>query len=249
LAGAAMLCTALTGCSSHHIPADPAQALRGSLAGIEAGRYSFDVTFPYAHLTGSIDKAGHQAHWTDTMDNQPGRIVTQDLVIGHDMYVTESGGGGTPGYETPVTVRDWRHLDLSREHDGEDPMSQPDVNRLRALIPAMTANAVDGDTIHGSLDLSAMAETSPDLWMVTAWADAGPLPATAKLDDQGRLVELTADLPAEGKLKPAGWLIVKLSDYGAAVAPAPRPTEAPGDGLSVKLNSMASTRSTDGSQT
>jgi hypothetical protein len=220
---ALLLGAALGGCSQPHIT-DPGTALMNSLDGIKAGRYSFDVTFPYAHLAGSIDNADHQAHWTSTLDNQPGRIFEQDLVIGPDMYVADSGGGGTPGNETPLTVQSWRHFDLSQDPYGMGPAAEPDVERIRSVVESMRADSADGDTIRGTLDLSTLQDPSPDINMVTAWADAGPLPATAKLDDHGRLVEFSADLPDQGKLAPAGRLVVKLSAYGARVAEAPRPT-------------------------
>jgi hypothetical protein len=41
------------------------------------------------------------------MDDVPGRIITQDLVIGEDMYVANSGGGGLGIGKTPLTARNW----------------------------------------------------------------------------------------------------------------------------------------------
>ena len=112
LAGAALTVTALTACAVRpEAVTDPQQALAGSLTGVTAGRYSYDITFPLAHLTGAIDRADHQARWTSTMDDSPGRVITQDLVIGEDMYVTESDGGG-------LGDGSWKHFDLTRDRSG-----------------------------------------------------------------------------------------------------------------------------------
>jgi hypothetical protein len=61
--------------------------------------------------------------------------------------------------------------------------------------------------------------------MLTSWVGA-PLPVTAELDAQGRLTELSANLPTldNGYDAPAGRLTIKITSYGAAVTPLPRPT-------------------------
>jgi hypothetical protein len=75
----------------------------------------------------------------------------------------------------------------------------------------------------GTVDLTKAAEAgSLDATLLTRLGDQGQaVPFTARLDPQGRLSEMTVQLPAAGQ-GPAGELKITYSDYGSAT-PAQRP--------------------------
>jgi hypothetical protein len=196
--GAIIAALLVAGCSSTPQP-DP-RDLATSLRGIETGRYSWDVSYPGNHLAGSLDLPDHRAQWTNTRDGQV-------RVIGTDFYEI--------GVQNPDT---WKHLDLSHEKPTTiDPatLAGPDVAGIEALTRAMTATSPDGDLIHGTLTLSKMGRPPIELNALINWWDAGPIPATAELDREGRLIRLTADLPKVGLSGQPGPLTVVLSNYGA----------------------------------
>lgn len=136
-----------------------------------------------------------------------------------------AGAAGVGAGKPPLTVRDWEHFDLAREPAYQDPLTDPDVATLRPLLKTVTATSATGYTIHGTMDLSTYNDMSPDMSLLTDWAGV-PLPVTAKLDVQGRLTELSADLSDKGESDhaSAGRLMIRITSYGDAVAPLPRPT-------------------------
>lgn len=235
LACAVLLGVAPAGCAApielpfqppQPIPAssDPQQALAGALSGVDAGRYSWDLTFPGHHLAGAVDLPDHQAQWTVTSQDRSGDVTVQKRVIGTAEYVMTTGSGAPAGGGI-VAEGTWEHFDLSRLPRSKDPLAQADIAGVTTIEHALIVTFTDGSVIQGSLNLATTGATPEQLTALEPWWTAGAGRATALLDAQGRLASLSAALPPGVTGQPAGELVLHLSGYDDKVPVAePAPT-------------------------
>lgn len=205
---------------------NPTAKLGAAVSGIEAGQYSWTMTYPDHQLKGSMDKAGHVSSWTDVSQNQPGQITRTEQVIGTDEYVKyDYTAPHQPGF---VPDGYWEHFDYSRIHDKPDPDPYNPID-LTDIVKAVHPATADPDgAVHGTLNLHDLPHDDLDqLSSLTGW-DAGPLKCTVTFDRTGRFAGLTAALPAEGQ-HPAADLVITADAYGVPLTLAkPTPTgEAP----------------------
>jgi len=235
---AVVACAALAACSSpsHAAPAgsaapaapaitDPKPALAAALAGVTAGRYRWDVSFPGHHLAGAVDRPGHRGQWSDTAENQPGEVVVRHLVTGSDQYVMTTESGRPAAANGIVPDGTWEHFDLARLPKEEDPLARPDIVGITTIVHSMTAASAEGRTIHGTYDLAASGPPPENLTALVPWWQGGPQPATAELDAQGRLVRFAATLAGD-ETRAAGMLVIQLSGYDDEMSPPAKPTPA-----------------------
>jgi hypothetical protein len=210
--------------------ADPAAASQLASAAAALGTTSFKVTLtngPGVKLTASVDAPGSKGTGTLALSGPNANLELKTLLVGKDLYVQ------IPGITKAGT---WTHLDVSRLPEGANVGLRPGqidpANTAKLLTSTTDVQQVDSRSYKGTLDLTEVAGvTGVDQVTVQGWGSAASkVPFTAGLDDQGRLSELTLQLPTvNGKASPP--LDVLYTDYGAPVT-ADRPvasevTEAP----------------------
>jgi len=160
--------------------------------------------------------------WAETtVVDDPFRQVVDMVVIGQDEYTRRDTG------------RPWEHIDISRVAERFRPglvLEDPDHAGVATMLSGVQSATMDGTAISGVLD-GSLALTARALNGIQSRV-MQPLPFTAKLDDQGRLIQLVLSLPERQEPKlPAGTWTIDITGYGS-VAPPKAPakyTEAPED--------------------
>lgn len=225
----------LAGCTANPAPAadtakptpsNPTAKLAAALSGVEAGRYSWTMTYPDHQLKGAIDRPGHVSSWTQIAQNQPGRITRSEEMIGTDDYVKYEYTAPHPRGFVPDGY--WEHFDYSRIQDKPDPDPYNPID-LTDMIKVVRPATTDPDgAVHGTLNLRDLPHNDVDqLSSLPGW-DAGPLKCNVTFDQAGHFTGLTVALPADNH-HPAADLVITADAYGVALSlPKPTPTgEAP----------------------
>jgi hypothetical protein len=197
--------------------ADPAAVSALSAATTQLGQTSFKITVTSGSgfkLTGAID-APHGVGTADVTASGPNASINvKTLLIGQDLYVQ------IPGLTKAGT---WTHVDGSRL-----PADATIGLRPGQIDPVDTANLLSSTTdVHstgtnayaGTLDLTKAAGLA-GISKVTIdgyGQAASQVPFTAGLDGQGRLSELTINLPAVNGQQ-AQPIDVLYTDYGTPVS-------------------------------
>jgi len=160
--------------------------------------------------------------WAETtVVDDPDRQVIDTVVIGQDEYARRDTG------------RPWEHIDISRVAERLRPglvLEDPDHAGVTKLLSGVQSATMDGPAISGVID-GSLALTARALTGVQSRV-MQPVPFTAKLDDQGRLIKLVLSLPERQEPKlPAGTWTLEITGYGSVDPPtAPAKfTEAPED--------------------
>jgi hypothetical protein len=210
--------------------ADPAAANQLASAAAALGTTSFKITLtsgPGVKLTGLVDAPGSKGTATLGLSGPNANLQLKTLLVGEDLYVQ------VPGITKAGT---WTHVDVSRLPAGANVGLRPGqidpANTAQLLKSTTDVQQVDSRSYKGTLDLTKVAGiTGLDQVTVDGLGSAASkVPFTAGLDDQGRLSELTIQLPAVNG-KASEPVDVLYTDYGTAVTadrPAPAEiTEAP----------------------
>ena len=141
------------------------------------------------------------------------QLTVKTLLVGQDLYLQ------VPGITKAGT---WTHVDVSRLPEGANVGLRPGqidpVNTSKLLGSATDVHSTGGNSYAGTLDLTkavGLAGVS-QVTVDQTGAQAQRVPFTAGLDSQGRLAELTVQVPAVGG-QAAQPLDVLYSDYGAPV--------------------------------
>jgi len=196
--------------------ADPAAAAALATAASTLSTQSFKMTMtagPGVKLTALIDAPGNKGTATLNITGSNTDIQVKTLLVVQDLYVQ------VPGVTKANT---WTHVDVSRLPEGANVGLRPGqidpVNTQKVLSSTTDVRQVDSRSYQGTLDLTKVAGiTGVDPSAVTTWgAAAKDVPFTAGLDEQGRLAELTIQLPAVNGQQ-AQPLDVLYTDYGTAV--------------------------------
>jgi hypothetical protein len=205
-----------TPATSSGAAADPAAASQLGSAAAALGNTSFKVTLtngPGVNLTAQVDPVGSKGTGTLTLSGTNANLELKTLLVGQDLYVQ------IPGITKAGT---WTHVDVSRLPAGANVGLRPGqidpANTAKLLTSTTNVQMVDSRSYKGTLDLTkAVGLTGVDQVTVDSWGTAASqVPFTAGLDDQGRLSELTIQLPAvNGKASPP--LDVLYTDYGTPV--------------------------------
>jgi len=213
------------GSSAAAVPADPKEALLASTKEIEKGNFTFTLAGDGLSGKGLVHKPSNSAQFSMKFDDGSGMSMGMDLIyIEPDSWVMlDLGelGAMIPGAEK--WKGKYQHLDqskvkgageLSRYMEEVDPAGSA---KLTKSITEVQKTAEGSYT--GKLDASAASDSATlDADMVKALgAQAKALPFTAKLDAQGRLIELVISVPAAGETK-AHDIKIAYADYGNATA-------------------------------
>ena len=196
--------------------ADPAATAALSSAAAQLGNTSFKITMTSGttlSLTGLMDAPNGIGTGTLDLKGTNTAVQVKTLLVGQDLYVQVPG----------VTKADtWTHIDVERLPEGANVGLRPGqvdpANTQRLLSATTDVQQVDARSYRGTLDLTKVAGvTGVDRATVDTWGTAAQsVPFTAGLDEQGRLSELTVQLPAVGGQQ-AQPLEVLYTDYGTTV--------------------------------
>ncbi|MBM2621182.1 hypothetical protein JIG36_37340 [Actinoplanes sp. LDG1-06] len=219
--------------------ADPAAVEALTKATSQLGTTSFKVTAssgPGFKLTGQVDPAQGVGTADLAATGPNAEVSVKTLLAGQDLYLQ------VPGITKAGT---WTHVDVARLPEGANVGLRPGqidpVNTSNLLSSSTDVHATGGNAYAGTLDLTkaiGLAGVS-QVTIDESGAQAQKVPFTAGLDDQGRLAELTVQIPAMNG-QAAQPLEVLYSDYGVPVTvtkpAASEVTEAP-DSLYTSLGS------------
>ena len=210
--------------------ADPAATAALGQAAAALGNTSFKATLtsgPALRVTGLLDAPNSKGTAELVATGTNTEITVKSLLVGQDLYVQ------VPGVTKANT---WTHLDIARLPDGADVGPRPGqidpANTAQLLSSTTDVQSTGSRSYKGTLDLTKVAGvTGVDKVTVDSYgAAAQNVPFTAGLDEQGRLSQLTIELPAVNGT-PTKPLEVLYTDYGIAVTaeapPAAQIVEAP----------------------
>ncbi|MEV4630993.1 hypothetical protein AB0J90_32475 [Micromonospora sp. NPDC049523] len=209
---------------------DPKQALLASTLEIAKGNFSFVMKGESLAGEGVVHLPSNSARVKLTTGDAGSSALAMDMVyIGSDSWVKIKGEGleSVPGLGQLATGK-YHHLDKTKIK-GIAALDFDFQNVDPAGAAALTQAVVDVqksgvDLFTGNIDLtkatdSRLAEQSV---IKNLGAQATKLPFEAKVDQQGRLVQLTIKVPAVGQ-NAAQDLQVTYADYGSATAPTAPP--------------------------
>jgi hypothetical protein len=199
-----------TAASTTATAAAPAEALTAAAQKLGTETVRVTLRSKIAHSVTAMDRAGRKAHSMGTLSL--GAPTTTEVVLTDGDVFTRTGSAGDLG--------PWMYVDAARvEPTGSlDIMPEKDLFGTDMLTKGVTSARQTGErAFAGVLDLGRYQESGPS-----------NVPFTAKVDDQGRLIELIVDMPGTGSTP--NTLTLTYSDYGKPVdakRPAGRVEEAP----------------------
>ena len=224
------------GSESPAVPNEAKQALLASTQEISKGNFRFTLTGAGSNASGVVHMPTRSAQITMKLGNESsGFAMDMDLVyIEPESWVKIKVNGTDVKNVAGVEQLDsgkYLHLDKSRIKDIKDlqfDFQNVDPAGSKLLTEAVVDVKKTGDNVYtGTIDVSKATEAGMlDAAAIQALGtQANALPFEARLDSQGRLSQLTIQVPATGNTK-AQELKVTYSDYGAATAPTkPAPSE------------------------
>lgn len=157
---------------------------------------------------GLMDPANKKMSMTVKMSVVGQSMDMQMIVLDKDVYVKMAG--------LPGMGDKWMHIDGSAVKSGstlDELFPDGDPGGVRRMLDGMVDVQPDGERgFKGTIDLTKSPTANET---IKAMGDKAKVPFTARLDEQGRLVELTIDMtPVEPE---AGKMTVSYSDFGVPV--------------------------------
>jgi hypothetical protein len=225
-------------------PVDPKAALASSTSGLKAGNYAFTGSTPDTSSEGVMHFASKSAAVKSTSRAKDAagtfelRYVDPDQYLKISMDTKEITAGladmDTSNPEMKKMVdglrqmaemfsgKYWMQMDRSKVTGREFNLdvSDGDITGLTELLSKATVTKGDAKTITGTLDATTIDDNdgmvdTDDIKAMGAAAKS--LPYTATLDEQGRLSDVTIDVPKAGDT-PAGTWTFAVTGYGAQKA-------------------------------
>ncbi|GAA0802420.1 hypothetical protein [Spirilliplanes yamanashiensis] len=210
--------------ASSGAPADPAAAAALGDAAAKLGTTPFKVTVtsgPALTITSRVDAPGGVGTSNARYTAGGADITVEALLADQDLYVK------VPGV---TEAGKWVHVDVARLPEGANvglvPGRIDPTNTAELLSSTTDVRSTGPGSYAGTLDLTKAAGVAGvDKVMIDGYGQAASaIPFRAGVDDQGRLSELTLDLPALNG-RPVQPLEVLYTDYGTPVTAA-KPTAA-----------------------
>jgi hypothetical protein len=202
--------------ASSGVAADPAAVSALSAATAKLDQTSFKITVTSGSgfkLTGAIDAPNGVGTADVTASGPNASVNVKTLLIDKDLYVQ------VPGLTKAGT---WTHVDGARlpadANIGLRPGQIDPVNTASLLSSTTDVHSTGSNSFAGTLDLTKAAGLA-GISKVTIdgyGAAASQVPFTAGLDDQGRLSELTINVPAVNGQQ-AQPIDALYTDYGSPV--------------------------------
>ncbi|TWJ23995.1 hypothetical protein JD76_04141 [Micromonospora endolithica] len=209
--------------SASATPADPKEALRASTKELGQGNFTFTMTGAGLTGKGLVHKPSNSVQFDLTFDDGSGSTMGMEMImIESDSWVKMDLGELADSVPAMAKLKDkYQHIDKTKIKDSDAlavDLENPDPAGADALFKSITDVQETGKgTYAGKLDVSGVTDSGAiDSDVIKSLGDqAKALPFTAKLDDQGRLAELTMPIPAAGETK-AHEIKVTYADYGKA---------------------------------
>lgn len=231
-----------SGSTAPAVPDDPKQALLASTEEITKGNFRYLMRTDGGTVEGVVHLPSRSARLTvKSADSTNSTSMNMDIIhIDPESWVKldVKGMDAVPGVDKLKSDK-YLHLDQSKI-EGLDGLRFDFSNVDPAGSPLLTESIVNvqktGEGAYsGTIDLTkaSNAALADDDALKALGVKAQSLPFEAKVDPQGRLTDLTIQVPAVGENK-AHDLQITYSDYGAATPPekpAPAETEEAPDAL------------------
>lgn len=212
---------------SSAIPADARQALLASTKGIAEGNFSFSISGGAFNAAGKVHAASRSAEISvasgDPASLDPVLEVHMIFVDTDVWAVVERSSLSATAMPTSPGAGKYHRIDRSRVKGVkqlEFDFDHVDLAGSEALTKAITEARQTADRLYeGTIDATRVTDSNLlDAQVVKALAGrATAVPFSAKLDDQGRLLELGLEVPAAGDT-PAQFLLVTYAEYGTTPA-------------------------------
>ncbi|MFD2764070.1 hypothetical protein [Micromonospora eburnea] len=214
------------GSTSAAKPADPKEALLASTKELQKGNFTFTIKGGELNGEGTVHLPSKSAEMKMETSSEELSMNMHLVFIDNDSWVKLELGGAmadaVPAFK--AMKGKYQHLDRSKL-DGVKELSfdfaDVDPAGAEKMINAITDVKQTGDGAYeGTIDATKAADSDllDEDTIKTLGAQASALPFTAKVDGQGRLSELTVQVPAVGSAK-AQTLTVTYANYGSATAP------------------------------
>ncbi|MGA3525995.1 hypothetical protein [Melissospora conviva] len=232
LLAAALLIPALAACGSDAtdgsgdakkeaaIPADPKQALVEATKVLESGDFRYTLTGDQVKGEGAVHMPSNSAHISMTIgDAAQGFAMEMEYIfLGEEGWIRLDIQG--LGADANPTAGKFHHVDTKKVPDSSSMIlkkGEADPVGSKALMNSIVEVQKTGEGAYsGTIDVTKAGEMQlVDKDTIEALGDqATKLPFTAKIDDQGRLVEFGMQMPAAGDL-PAQDIKMVYSDFGS----------------------------------
>lgn len=204
----------------------PIDALNEAGQKLNSETFKLEMVMPGGmEADGVVDAPNKKASMTMAVSFGGSNLKTEVIMLSKDFYVKVSGVPGAPNQ--------WMHLDASKAN-ADSPLGMINMNDpsgYQAWSGALVSVEYDGErAFKGTIDLTK-SPTADEATLETLGDKAKEVPFTAKVDGEGRLVELVIDLSAiEPSLKAVK---TRYFDFGTQVdveaPPASETIEAPAE--------------------
>ncbi|HEY8474705.1 MAG TPA: hypothetical protein VIL37_19055 [Natronosporangium sp.] len=204
---------------------DPAVILAASTQTLEEESFRFELSAGELFTAaGAMDPAVPAGSVTVTIEQGPMVIDIESILIESSMWANLGSLGEFFGAETP-----WLHIDRTRLGEaglaGIAPGQVDLVGAAEWLRSAEQVEQVDEDTFRGQFQLAEGESTGfADQLLAALGEESLAVAFVATVDDQGRLTELTVDLPRT-EATAAQRLELRYFDFGAPVEVSPPPAD------------------------
>jgi len=171
---------------------------------------------------GAMDPAGKKAKMTMDISANGESMKIEMVALDTDLYMKMAGAPGLP--------KTWMRIDATKVKEGStfDFMPDGDASGANNLVNSMVTVERDGErSFKGSMDITKSRNANQES-LKTLGDKAKAIPFTAKVDDQGRLIEITVDM--KSVLASLGEMKTTYSNFGEPVEvskPAGSVTDAP----------------------
>ncbi|HWG98770.1 MAG TPA: hypothetical protein VNV66_05490 [Pilimelia sp.] len=214
--------------------ANPTAALAAAGAKVSEQSFRLTGTIGEAKLTGAVDPTAKVSQMTMDIPSGDAAGKIEMRAIGADIYVRMTfPDAPLPGFDG----KKWFHVDSSKAGQGPWDKAAVDAVQLAKVLEGATDVQRTGpNEFKGTLDATKASATALQLDaddLKGMGEKAKSIPFTARVDDQGRLVNYRIEMPAAGA-EPAEPIDLTLSDFGTTVEvakpPASEVTRAPSIG-------------------
>jgi hypothetical protein len=189
--------------------ANPADELAAAVRKLNEDTFTIRLKMSVMSAEGAMDPAAKKANLSMKMEAAGQSIDFKIILLDPNLYLKYSGVPGMP--------KEWMRIDSSKIKDGSslDIMPEGDPMGANNLVKGIVAVERDGDLgFKGTLDLTK-SPTADAESMKMFGEKVKAVPFTAKVDSQGRLVEMSVDTESVSPM--LGEMRVSYDNFGKPV--------------------------------
>lgn len=201
-----------TGAGGQESPATtvtPAEALEASVKKLNDQSFTISLHMSLMTASGGVDPVARQGNLTMKIDIGSESVEYQIMTIDEDVFVRFGGVPGVP--------EGWLRVDASEieEGGGLDILPKDDPMGANNLIKGIVEVSRDGERgFAGTIDLTKSPTADPE--SMKMYGDkVRSVPFTARVDEQGRLTEISVDTKGVSPL--LGEMRVAYDNFGKPV--------------------------------